>query len=75
MSEPSDHPEPAPAGEPSAGLAALIREAEALHEALGDARSRAARLVAALRRHRKRERLLNATLASIRGLELTDVAG
>ena len=48
------------------GLAALIGEAEALHEALSDARSRAGRLVVALRRQKRRERLLTATLASIR---------
>ena len=56
------------------GLAALIREAEALHEALGDARSRAGRLVVALRKQRRRERLVAATLASLRQLRLQDVA-
>ena len=45
-------------GEPEpAGLAALIQEAEALHEALADARTRAGRLIVALRRYRQRERL------------------
>jgi hypothetical protein len=55
------------------GLAALIREAEALRGALGDARARAARLAAALRRHSHRERLVSATLASLRQLELQEV--
>jgi hypothetical protein len=56
------------------GLAALIREAEALHESLGDARARAGRLVIALRKQRRRERLVSATLASLRQLRLQDVA-
>ena len=56
------------------GLASLIREAEALHEALADARSRAGRLVVALRKQRRRERLVAATLASLRQLRLQDVA-
>ncbi len=56
------------------GLAALIREAEALHESLGEARSRAGRLVVALRKQRRRERLVAATLASLRQLRLQDVA-
>ena len=75
-------PESRPPGEPgaahaeAAGLAALIAEAEALHEALADARARAGRLAVALRRHRKRERLVAATLASLRQLRLpADVAG
>jgi hypothetical protein len=33
------------------------------------------RLVVALRRHRRRERLLTTTLASLRALKLQDVAG
>src|SRR5262249_45380809 len=40
------------------GLGALIQEAEALHGALGEAKSRAARLAAALRRQRKQARLM-----------------
>ena len=56
------------------GLAALIREAEVLHESLGEARSRAGRLVVALRKQRRRERLVTATLASLRQLRLQDVA-
>jgi hypothetical protein len=62
-------PEPSPAG-----LAALIREAEALLEALAGARSRAGRLVIALRKQKRRERLVAATLASLRQLKLQDVA-
>ena len=57
------------------GLAALIQEAEALHEALADARARAGRLTAALRRYRRRERLVSSTLASLKALKLQEVAG
>lgn len=60
---------------PAAGLAFLIQEAEALHQTLTDARVRAGRLVVALRQHRRRERLVNTTLASLRALKLQDVAG
>jgi hypothetical protein len=57
------------------GLLALIREAEALQEALSDARIRAGRLTIALRRHRKRERLVASTLATLKQLKLQEVAG
>ena len=57
------------------GLAALIQEVESLHDLLGDARSRAGRLVVALRKHRRRERLVQTTLASLRQLKLQEVAG
>ena len=57
------------------GLAALIQEAEALHEALADAKVRAGRLTVALRRYRRRERLVSNTLASLKALKLQDVAG
>jgi hypothetical protein len=57
------------------GLAALIQEAEALHEALADARARTGRLVVALRRHRKRERLVSSTLATLRELKLPEAVG
>ena len=68
-----------PAGPPDtpaggAGLAPLIQEAVALHDALGDARARAARLIGALRRERKRSRLLASTLAQLRALKLQEVA-
>jgi hypothetical protein len=64
-------PRPATPG----GMAALIEEAAALHAALGDARSRVARLVAALRAERRRSRLLAGALDQIRQLKLQDVAG
>ena len=63
-------PQPEPGG-----LTALIHEAEALNEALTDARARAGRLTAALRRYRRRERLVSNTLASLKALKLQDVAG
>jgi hypothetical protein len=69
-----DHPTPVENHAPD-GLAALIREAEALHEALADARTRTGRLVVALRRHRKRERLVSSTLATLRELKLPEVVG
>ena len=69
---PGDHT-PSEATIPT-GLAALIGEAEALHEALGDARSRAGRLVVALRKQKRREKLVTSTLASLRQLRLQDVA-
>jgi hypothetical protein len=69
-----DHPSPAETPAPD-GLAALIREAESLHEALADARARTGRLVVALRRHRKRERLVSSTLATLRELKLPEVVG
>jgi hypothetical protein len=61
-------------GTPVSGLAALIQEAEALHEALGAARARAGRLVAALRRHRKQARLMSSTIAALKQLRLQEVA-
>ena len=65
-------PPDTPAG--AGGLAPLIQEAVALHEALGDAKARAARLIGALRRERKRSRLLSSTLAQLRALRLQEVA-
>ena len=58
-----------------AGMAALIEEAVALHAALGEARSRSARLVSALRGERRRSRLLASTIAQLRQIRLQDVAG
>ncbi len=58
-----------------AGLLALVREAESLHEALGAARTRSQRLVVALKRHRKQARLMAATIRSLRQLKLQEVAG
>jgi hypothetical protein len=60
---------------PPVDLASLIRDAEALHAALGDVRSRAGRLVVALRKQRRRERLVAQTLASLRQIRLQDVTG
>ena len=57
-----------------ATLTALIREAEALDEALASARSRSRALVMALRRHRKRARLMDVTLDALRRLKLQDAA-
>jgi hypothetical protein len=55
------------------GLVTLIQEAEALHAALGDARTRTAQLIAALRRHRKRSRLMESTLSALKQLKLAEV--
>ncbi len=64
---------PCPAAQ--GGMAALIEEAVALHVALGDVRSRSARLVSALRGERRRTRLLASTIAQLRQIRLQDVAG
>jgi hypothetical protein len=72
-SEPNGHAAEAHQEPAATGLAALIRDAESLHEALADARSRAGRLVVALRKQKRRERLVAATLASLRQLRLQDV--
>ncbi len=61
--------------QPGTSLAALIQEAEALHATFADARSRTARLISGLRRHRKQSRLVNETLKSLRQLRLVDAAG
>lgn len=55
------------------GLTALIREAEALHEVLSDAKTRIARLIAALRRQKKRDRLVASTLTALKELRLQEV--
>jgi hypothetical protein len=57
------------------GLAALIAEAESLHAALGDARTRAGRLTEALRRYRRNDRLVAGAFASLRSLELQELSG
>ena len=56
------------------GLVALIREAESLHGALGEARARSQKLIVALRRQRKQARLMAATLNTLRQLRLQEVA-
>jgi hypothetical protein len=61
--------------QPGMSLAALMQEAESLHGALADARSRTARLIAGLRRQRKQSRLLQETLKSLRQLRLVENAG
>jgi hypothetical protein len=62
--------------EPQAtSLAALIQEAESLHAALADAKSRTARLIAGLRRQRKQSRLVSETLKSLRQLKLVGAVG
>ncbi|WP_165253236.1 hypothetical protein [Paludisphaera soli] len=66
--------EPAPEG-PTDGVASALEVAEALHRALAEARSRTGRLVAALRRDRRRSRLVASTLRSIEELRLQEVAG
>ena len=57
---------------PVTSLAALIQEAESLHAALADARSRTARLIAGLRQ-RKQSRIVQETLRSLGELKLQDV--
>jgi hypothetical protein len=64
----------APSATTPTGLAALIQETEALHQTLGVARRQIGRLIVALRRHRKQERLVSATLASLRQLKLQEAA-
>jgi hypothetical protein len=61
-----------PADTPVAGMSAMIQEAEALHTALGDASKRASKLVVALRRHRKRSKLMESTLAALKQLKLAE---
>ena len=51
---------------------ALIQEAEALHQALADAKARTHRLIGALRRERKRSRLVQSTLATLRQIRLQE---
>jgi hypothetical protein len=76
--EPKAHTQPdGRTAEPKAagsGLGAVIEDAETLCEALTAARTRARSLVMALRKHRKRERLVATTLASLKELRLQDVA-
>ena len=59
-------------GPASPGLAALIQEAVGLHEALGDARTRTQRLIAALRRQRKQARLMSGALEALKQLKLQE---
>jgi hypothetical protein len=59
---------------PGTNLTTLIKDAEAVHATLSDAKSSLARLVSGLRRHRKQARLLSETLRSLKQLKLTEVA-
>ena len=68
-------PSPTGSDQPGISLAALIQEAESLHAALADAKSRTARLISGLRRQRKQSRLVNETLKSLRQLRLVETAG
>jgi hypothetical protein len=72
-SGPAPGPESVPAredGRPSGiGIGDLIAAAQALKEALRDGHERAARLLAALKRHGKQSELLRSTLASLRQLQ------
>jgi hypothetical protein len=52
----------------------LIRDAESIHTAVCDLKLRSARLTAALRRYRKRSRLMESTLSTLRQLKLQDVS-
>ena len=61
--------------QPGISLAVLIQEAEALHATFADAKTRTARLISGLRRHRKQSRLVNETLKSLRQLRLVETAG
>lgn len=56
------------------GLTVLIREAQTLHENLAGAKARAARLTAALRQMKKRDRLVASTLSALKELKLQDVS-
>ena len=52
------------------GMVALIQEVVDLHQAMADAKARARRLIVSLRRERKRSRLVQSTLATLRQLRL-----
>jgi hypothetical protein len=64
----------APENTEPVSLAALIQEAEALHETLSAVKTRAGRFIVALRRYRKRERLMTSALESLQQLKLQEVA-
>ena len=53
-------------------VVAVAFAAEALHQALADAKARTHRLVGALRRERKRSRLVSSTLATLRQIRLQE---
>jgi hypothetical protein len=53
-----------------AGIDELLSEAESLRQHLSEAASRATRLVAALKQHRRQTRALEAAVSSIRDLRM-----
>ena len=61
-------------GTGATGLAGLIQEAVALHEALANAKTRTHRIIGALRRHRKQSKLVASTLQSLKQLRLQEAA-
>jgi hypothetical protein len=63
-------PEPMSATRP--GVGTLIDEAQGLQRALREAGGRAARLATALRRHRRRSKLVQSTLASLKQIPLLE---
>ena len=69
-------PSPGPNGElaPSTGQAALVQEAVEIQRLLLDARRRTGRLISALRRERKKNRLLQSTLSTLRQIRLQEVS-
>jgi hypothetical protein len=66
---PTDPPRPAPPPE-RGGFTELLGEAEALRALLGEAATRSARLLAALKQRRRQNRALEAAVASLRDLRL-----
>lgn len=63
---PTANKEPAPS---TTNLVTIITEAESLQETVRDTSRRLARLVSALKRHRRQNRLMSSTLASLRQLQ------
>ncbi len=55
------------------GLAAVLREAEAVQVALRESHTRVSHLIAALKRHRRQSKLMQSTLASIKQLQQLEV--
>jgi hypothetical protein len=67
---PTDPARPAQPPERGGGLADLIAEAEALRALLAEATARNARLLAALKQHRKQARAVEVAVASLRQLQI-----
>ena len=59
-------------GERAGGLAEILAEAEELRRLLQDAGGRLARLIAALKQQRQHSRAVEAAMASLRRLRLTE---